>query len=207
MVRRVVEVGQERRIEDEELKADSAKDCMNALTHAERFQVDAAEGWLMLGNPIEAHHELDGITGEAASHPAVLAMRWQVYAAANRWEAACVVSRTLCEFAPRSSQAWICHANTLRNYQGVFEAWTTLLGVVKDFPEDAVIRYNLACYAAQLNLLEESCAWLVQAFEREQSIELKVAAVCDPDLQPLWDRIGRDRIVEVTGQKAVGLIE
>lgn len=174
---------------------------MNALTQAERFQLEAAEGWLMLGNPVEAHEELEKITGESSYHPTVLSMRWQVYAAAGWWEAAYVVSRALCELAPQSPAAWICQANTLRHYKGVVEAWSMLLTVVKKFPEDAIIRYNLACYAAQMSLLEESCGWLVQAFELEESTQLKVAAIYDPDLQPLWDKIGRDRLFEVTGQK------
>ncbi len=175
---------------------------MNALTQAERFQIEAAEGWLMLGNPAEAHGELEGISGENANHPAVLSMRWQVYAAARWWEAAYVVSKALCDLAPDSAEPWICQANTLRNYKGVVDAWRTLLGVVNRFPQNAVMRYNLACYAAQMGLLEESCGWLVQAFELEEAVELKLAAIYDPDLQPLWDRIGRDRIFEVTGHKS-----
>jgi hypothetical protein len=174
---------------------------MNALTQAERFQIEAAEGWLMLGNPLDAHEELEKITGESAYHPTVLSMRWQVYAAAGWWEAAYVVSKALCEFAPQSAAAWICQANTLRHYKGVMEAWSLLLEVAKKFTDDAIIRYNLACYAAQLGLLEESCGWLVQAFEQEESTQLKLAAIYDPDLQPLWDKIGRDRLFEVTGQK------
>jgi predicted Zn-dependent protease len=174
---------------------------MNALTQAERFQLEAAEGWLMLGNPEEAHEELEKITGEAAYHPTVLSMRWQVYAGAGWWEAASVVSKALCELAPQSAAAWICQANTMRHYKGVVEAWSVLLGVVNRFPDDAIMRYNLACYAAQMGLLEESCGWLVQAFEMEESTQLKLAAIYDSDLQPLWERIGRDRLFQVTGQK------
>src|SRR4051794_32051704 len=102
-------------------------DCMNALTQAERFQIEAAEGWLMLRNPQEAHEELEHISGESAYHPTVLSMRWQVYAAAGWWEAAYVVSKALCELAPKSPAAWICQANTLRHYKGVVEAWSMLL--------------------------------------------------------------------------------
>jgi hypothetical protein len=173
---------------------------MNALTQAERFQIDAAEGWLMLGNPLEAHEELEKIAGEACYHPAVLSMRWQVYAAAQWWEAAFVVSKALCECAPDCAAAWICQANTVRHYKGVVEAWHLLLKVAEKFKQDAVIRYNLACYAAQIGLMEDSCGWLVQAFDLEDSTQLKLAAIYDPDLQPLWDRIGRDRIFEITGR-------
>ena len=134
---------------------------MNPLTNAERFQIDAAEGWLMLGNPLEAHEELEKIGNEAAHHPAVLSMRWQVYAAAGWWEAAYVVSKALCELAPDCSAVRICQANTLRNYKGLMEACGLLLGIADKFQEDAVIRYNLACYTAQMNMLEDSCGWLV----------------------------------------------
>lgn len=168
---------------------------MTILSHSERRYLEAAEGWLMLGNPLDAHEELEHITGENAYHPAILAMRWQVYAAAGWWEAAFVVSKALCDFAPQSAEAWICQANTLRHCRGVMEAWNTLLKVVNKFPTDPIIRYNLACYAAQMGLLEEACGWLVQAFEMEDSVQLKLAAVYDPDLQPLWDKIGQQRIL------------
>lgn len=176
---------------------------MNPLTNAERFQLEAAEGWLMLGNALEAHEELEKISGDANCHPAVLSMRWQVYAAAGWWEAAYVVSKAICELAPESAQAWICQANTLRNYRGVLEAWNLLQSAAARFPQDAVIHYNLACYSAQLGLLEESCGWLIKAFELEESVQLKLAALCDPDLQPLWEKIGRERVEQVTGQKLV----
>jgi len=170
---------------------------MKALSHKDRFHLEAAEGWLMLGNPQEAHEELEQVEAENAHHPGVLAMRWQVYAAAQWWEAAYVVSKALTDLAPESPAAWICHANTVRNYKGVMEAWHTLLGIAGKFPKDAVIRYNLACYAAQLCLMEESCGWLIQAFDLEDATQLKIAAIYDPDLQPLWDKIGRDKLFQL----------
>jgi predicted Zn-dependent protease len=183
-----------------EIKAGKRKNNrMNALTNADRLQVEAAEGWLMLGNPLEAHEELEKITGEAAYHPAVLSMRWQVYASAEWWEAAYVISRALCNLVPESADAWICQANTLRHYKGIMEAWQLLLGVTEKFQDEPIIRYNLACYAAQMGLIEDSCGWLVEAFELEDSSQLKLAAIYDPDLQPLWDRIGRERLFEITG--------
>lgn len=176
---------------------------MKALSHTDRIYLQAAEGWLMLGNPLEANEELERIDSENSFHPAVLAMRWQVYAGAQWWEAAYVVSKALCEFAPDSPAAWICHANTVRNYKGVMEAWHTLLGVVSRFPDDAVIRYNLSCYAAQLGLLEESCGWLIQAFDLEESVQLKLAALYDVDLQPLWDKIGKDQLFQLKADEAL----
>jgi hypothetical protein len=98
-------------------------------------------------------------------------------------------------------ETWICQANTLRNYKGIVDAWSLLLNVVNKFPKDPIIRYNLACYAAQMGLLEEACGWLVQAFELEESVQLKLAAVYDPDLQPLWEKIGRQRLFNVESKE------
>jgi predicted Zn-dependent protease len=163
---------------------------MIPLPPRDAFAVQAAEGWLMLGNALEANEELEAVAPEFRYHPTVLAMRWQVYAAADWWEAAWVVSRALCEVVPDSPEVWICHANTLRKYKGLFDARQALNDVIARFPYDAVIRYNLACYSAQLGQLEEACAWLVKAFELKNTTPLKLAAVYDPDLKPLWDRIG-----------------
>lgn len=160
----------------------------------------------MLGNPLEANEELEQIDSECSFHPAVLAMRWQVYAGAQWWEAAYVVSKALIEFAPEAPAAWICHANTVRNYKGLMEAWHTLLGAVNKFPKDAVVRYNLACYAAQLGLLEEACGWLIQAFNIDDSSQLKVAALYDADLQPLWTKIGKDQLLNLKVEEAKHLI-
>ncbi|MDX1951715.1 MAG: tetratricopeptide repeat protein [Verrucomicrobiota bacterium] len=164
---------------------------MNDLPQPEKFRLDAAEGWLLLGNPIEANEELEAITSEHRFHPLVLAMRWQVYAAANWWEAAWVVAQALCDLCPHSAEAWICHANTARKVRGLMEAWEILTRVADRFPSEPIVIYNLACYSAQLGWIDMACSRLVQAFEMPNSDPLKVAAVHDPDLRPLWDKIMR----------------
>jgi len=170
---------------------------MNSLPQAETFAIRAAEGWLMLGNALEANEELEAVTPEYRYHPMVLAMRWQVYAAAEWWEAAWVVARALCEVVPENAEVWICYANTLRKYRGLLDARAALNDITEKFPDDPVIRYNLACYSAQLGQLEEARSWLVKAFELKNTAPLKMAAVCDPDLQPLWERIGHGSVVEL----------
>ena len=60
---------------------------MKELSNADKFQIEAAEGWLMLGNPVEANEELEKISPENRRHPAALSVRWQVYATAEWWEA------------------------------------------------------------------------------------------------------------------------
>jgi predicted Zn-dependent protease len=163
---------------------------MKPLPHAEILQLEAAEGWLMLGNPLEANEELEKIPSHFRYHPAVLAIRWQVFAAAQMWEAAWVISKALCETLPDVAEAWICQANTLRKFRGAREAYNLLTNVVDQFPGEPVMRYNLACYASQLGRWDNACQWLGKCFDMKDSFPLKLAALYDPDLRPLWEKVG-----------------
>lgn len=170
---------------------------MKELPIADRFQLEAAEGWLMLGNPVEANEELEKLSPENRRHPAALSVRWQVYASAEWWEAAWIVSRVLCEVLPDSAEAWICQANTVRKYKGAREAMDLLRRMLAKFRGHPVVLYNLACYAAQVGRFDEAGRWLTDAFRAEDGIALKVAAVYDPDLRPLWEQVGDARLFEL----------
>jgi hypothetical protein len=63
--------------------------------------------------------------------------------------------------------------------------------VVDKFPKDATMRYNLACYKCQLGRLDQARAWLEKAFAIGDARKMKLAALDDPDLEPLWKEIGK----------------
>lgn len=153
------------------------------------LQIEAAEGWLMLGDSAAAVDELEKVSGEFYYHPRVLAVRWEIYAAAKWWEAAWIVSTALCEVAPDIPAGWISQANALREYKGLRSAKKLLLSVVARFPSDPVIPYNIACFACQLGQMPDACKWLLRAFDIEKTAQLKLMALCDPDLKPLWEKI------------------
>jgi hypothetical protein len=66
----------------------------------------------------------------------------------------------------------------------LFVAW-------QKFPLNPIIPYNLACYACQLGRLKNAWGWLEEAFEVGDSKALKLMALDDPDLEPLWAEIGK----------------
>jgi hypothetical protein len=61
---------------------------------------------------------------------------------------------------------------------------------VDKFPTSATPRYNLACYECQLGRLREAKECLVKASKLGDATKMKLAALGDPDLQPLWEKIG-----------------
>lgn len=55
-----------------------------------------------------------------------------------------------------------------------------------------MIHFNLACYAAQLGHLDEARERLGRAFELDSN--LRLLALEDPDLEPLWKSLGKTPI-------------
>ena len=73
---------------------------MKPLELHDQRHLEAAQGWFELGNCIEATEELEQITPEMRGHPSVLEVRFQIYAAAKKWEYAAEIAKAISEFAP-----------------------------------------------------------------------------------------------------------
>ena len=149
----------------------------------------AAEGWLGLGNALEAEKELEEISLEHRSHPAVLQARWEVYAKGRRWEDALETASALMQGAPEEPIGWIHRSYCLHELKRTQEARDNLLRVVDQFPDNAIMRYNLACYECQLGRLEQAKSWLEKAFKVGEPEKIRLMALEDPDLEPLWREI------------------
>jgi predicted Zn-dependent protease len=158
--------------------------------HDERH-VDAAQGWFELGNCIEATEELEQITPEMRGHPSVLEVRFHIYAAAKKWEYAAEIAKAIADLVPESPFGFTHRAFSLHELKRTQEAWNVLLPVVDRFPDQYIIRYNLACYACQLGNLKAARDWLQKAIDLAGTMEVKLMALNDPDLEPLWKEIGK----------------
>jgi Flp pilus assembly protein TadD len=166
---------------------------MTELQTPDSHHVHAAQGWLELGNHIEADAESDNITSSLRAHPDVLNVRWGIYAAAKKWEAALDIAAALVQLDPEDPLGWVHRSYALHELKRTAEARDNLLRVVDKFPVSATIRYNLACYECQLGRLEQARQWLEKAFALGDGRKMKLAALDDPDLQPLWKEIGKTR--------------
>ena len=139
---------------------------------------------------MEANAELENITPENRGHPAVLEVRWQIYAKAKKWDAALDIASALVQLVPEHPLGWVHRSYCLHELKKTNETRDNLLRVVDEFPEDSIMRYNLACYECQLGRLEQAKIWLQKAFAVCDSKKMKLMALEDADLEPLWREIG-----------------
>jgi tetratricopeptide (TPR) repeat protein len=163
---------------------------MKELEFHDRRHLEAAEGWLGLGNQIEAFEELEQISPQLRVHPDVLELRWQIYAKEKKWEACVNIARAIAKLAPSHSHGWIHLAYSLHELKRTKEARHVLIPIVDKFPKEYLMRYNLACYCCQLGNLKEALQWLQLAIDLAGKKDIRLMALNDPDLEPLWANIG-----------------
>jgi len=151
----------------------------------------AATGWLELGNPAEAKAELDQVSPAQQEHPDVLELRWAISAAQQRWDEGLQAAQALLRRAPERSSGWLHQAYALRRVPngGLQRAWEALLPASAKFPKEAIIPFNLSCYACQMRQLDAARNWLKRAAGIGGKELIKRMALGDPDLQPLWPEI------------------
>lgn len=146
-----------------------------------------------LGNSKEALAELDRLSPEARTSYDAQLLEWQIWTLQSNWMEAHRVARQLLKQWPGEAQHWLFYAYALRRVPGggLAKAWETLLAASEKFPEQAVIAYNLACYACQLDWHDKARAWLFRALENGPRKEIQEMALRDPDLEPLRGEIQR----------------
>jgi len=151
----------------------------------------AAEGWLELGNEAEALRELENISRTEQEHPVVLEMRFQIFAKKGEWDACRDIAGMITQQLPNFAGGWLHLAYATRRATGGGEqaAFDILQPASEKFPEEPTIPYNLACYVCQLGNLAEARTWLKRAFAVGNKKEMKLMALNDADLKPLWEEI------------------
>lgn len=149
----------------------------------------AAEGWLDLGNLVEANNELEQIEPSSRAHPDVLEMRCRIYEAARKWEMSLEVAKTLSDQLPKWLPGWIHQSRCLQELGKTHEAYHLLVDVVELFPDNQTIRYDIAVYAAQRGLVDEAVEWLKLVFKVDGDGEFRKRALEDGRLDQVWKQI------------------
>jgi tetratricopeptide (TPR) repeat protein len=164
---------------------------METLEPPHSHFLSAAEGWLGLGDVAEARAELARIAEPLQEHPAVLDVRWAIFAQEKDWAGALKLARRLVKLFPGNPSGWLHQAYAMRRVPegGLQAAWKFLLPAMEKFPEVAIIPYNLSCYACQLGQSDRAVELLSRALATGDRNEIKKIAMEDEDLKSLWPLI------------------
>ena len=147
----------------------------------------AAVGYVELGMFQDANDQLENIDPFNRAAPEVLAARIAVYQGLRKWELMREVAKRLAAFQPDDVQWTVSLAYATRRADSIQAAKEILVNAEPRFPKDAAIKYNLACYFCQTADIKTARNYLKKAFEID--LNLRMAALEDEDLKPLWESL------------------
>ena len=152
------------------------------LQFAKHFE--RAQGWWLLENYPAAARALRLIPASFRRQSEVEQFRAQLYLSTGRWRQAEPILRRLRKQFPDDPQYCVSLAFAVRRAKTIGAAEAILLEARGRFPAEAIIWFNLACYAAQQGRLTDACDWLREAVKRESGV--RELAKTDSDLEPYW---------------------
>lgn len=160
---------------------------MDSLPLGDQHHLRAAEGWLELGVPADAHAELDRIEIAFRRHPDVLHLRWKIHRKSKEWESCYEVAKALTETASDDPRAWTAMAQTFYYTQRIQEAYDLAVSKITRFPQHWPLYYDAACYACLTGRLGQARQFLQLAISQGDEEEITRLAAQDPDLKGLWE--------------------
>ena len=159
-----------------------------ALKAGWQKQALASSGYLELGMLEDAARALEEIEPEDRSRKEVLEAQVNVHVAAKKWHLAAAVAGCLVKADPRNPDTWMKLAHLVRLAENVEQAEAVLLKARAWHPRNALIAFNLACYASVMGRMEEAKIRLLFAIKLDKNI--RCVALVNKDLQPLSAWIG-----------------
>jgi tetratricopeptide (TPR) repeat protein len=147
----------------------------------------AAEGYFQLEMWNDAWNELEELPPETRHLSQVIILRVLILNNLGKWEEAAIIGQGALQHYPDFGALYLATAHALRNCQGAAEARAVIAAGEPLLENEAVFYYMLACYDCALGNLEDAKEGLARAFELE--INLRLKALDEPDLAPLWESL------------------
>ena len=120
----------------------------------------------------DAANALEEIEPEDKTRNEVLYARVDIYLGDRKWHMAAAVASYLVKADPKNPAAWINLAYAVRRAESIEHAEAILLKARALHPENALIAFNLACYASAVGHMEKAKARLQEAIEECLAREL-----------------------------------
>jgi Flp pilus assembly protein TadD len=118
----------------------------------------------------DAAQALEEIEPDDKTRKEVLAARVDLYMAAEKWDMAAAVASHLVKAQPENAGWWINLAYSIRRSESAVKAEAILLQAREIHPKNALIAFNVACYASVTGRLEEAKDRLRHAIELDKGI-------------------------------------
>jgi predicted Zn-dependent protease len=149
------------------------------MTFEQKFRI--AEGYAELGMLDDALTQLDELDPEYRDRLEILRMRVDVVVQKRDWPSGLQLSLRICAVHPSESCGYIRAAFCLHELGRTSEAKQTLLAGPAALLDEPIYYYNLACYEAVLDNLEQAKVYLRASIRLDKSF--RELAKGDPDLQ------------------------
>jgi len=146
-----------------------------------------ADGYLDLKLWQRARDELQNLPEDWRSSLLYIQLLLRLAFGEEDWESAAKWADTLRKGDPEVPDYWVQFAYAARRVRDISAAREVLVEAKEKFPSEAVIPYNLACYACRSGDIPLARAYLGAAFRLEQGY--RDLALEDEDLESMWDEI------------------
>jgi len=150
-----------------------------------RWHLSHARGYLDLGMLSEAEAELASIAAPQSGCAEVQVARVALLHEKRDWQELRRIASELVQRQPEHAGWWVSFAFATRRTSTLADAREILLAAEREHPQEAIIHFNLGCYACQMGEMEEARQRVWRSIQLRG--ELRELARHDPDLQPLRD--------------------
>jgi len=152
-----------------------------------KWALQRADGFIDLRMGARAHAALDEIPDAYRQGLSFRLHHLRLAMEEEEWKQARALATGLKEDLPDQPFLWIQLAYATRRSASLVEAEAILDQALGAFPDDALIPYNLSCYACCQGHLDRAREHLRIAIARESVF--REMALEDTDLEPLWDEV------------------
>jgi hypothetical protein len=154
------------------------------LSPTDQLHLNTAAGFLQIGEPLDAWHELELITPLNRAKTEVLTVRLAVCRALKDWELAEEVARTLIRREPGNVMHVVSLAEAVSHREGAAAAAAVYEFGVEQFPDFPMLRLSLAVELIKAGQVEEAKRAVKTACSLEPN--LRAVVLDHPGLDALF---------------------
>lgn len=156
---------------------------MPELPQDTRRHLAFAHAYFELGMDDAAEREWKQITPLLKDSRSVLAFGVELARRRSRWGAMLQRSKRFRKLHPDAAEGWLLLSYAARRAQSLDEAYNVLSAALAEHPSDALVHFNLGCYACLLGRHKEATERVCRAVLLDN--KLAAAALEDPDLEAI----------------------